>query len=106
MKEERENRELYQRTFQEVHASGELKGKVEAMGQQYTEKRRRVRIRYAVALAAVLLLMFSNVIAYAATGRTWLSTVVMPDGERKEVLLEERFDENGNSYYVGTFSEE
>ncbi|HIR98524.1 MAG TPA: hypothetical protein IAD39_11740 [Candidatus Merdisoma faecalis] len=37
---------------------------------------------------AVLLLMFSNVIAYAATGRTWISTVILPDGQKREVLLE------------------
>ncbi len=102
--EERENRKLYQSMFHEIHASGELKRKVEAMGQNQLERRTKVRIRYAVALAAVLLLMFSNVIAYAATGRTWITALVL-DGERTEVILEEHFEEDGTPYYIGRFPE-
>ena len=51
---------------------------------------------------AVLLLMFSNVIAYAATGRTWISTVILPDGQKREVLLEEHYDEDGSRYFTRT----
>ena len=54
--------------------------------------------------AAVLLLMFSNVIAYAATGRTWITALVL-DGERTEVILEEHFEEDGTPYYIGRFPE-
>lgn len=106
MREERENRILYQRLFDEIHASGELKRKVEAVEKDYTEKRAAIKIRYAVALGAVLLLMFSNVIAYAATGRTWISTVILPDGQKREVLLEEHYDEDGSRYFTGRFQKD
>ena len=55
---------------------------------------------------AVLLLMFSNVIAYAATGRTWISTVILPDGQKREVLLEEHYDEHGSRYFTGRFQKD
>lgn len=55
---------------------------------------------------AVLLLMFSNVIAYAATGRTWISTVILPDGQKREVLLEEHYDEDGSRYFTGRFQKD
>lgn len=106
MREERENRILYRRIFDEVHASGELKRKVEAMEKDYTERRGKIKIRCAVALAAVLLLMFSNVIVYAATGRTWISTVILPDGQKREVLLEEHQYEDGTRYFTGRIQED
>lgn len=79
---EKENREYYKNTFDEVHASDHLLRKVEAMGKEYNEKKVR-RILYKGCITAAVLaiaLVSSNIITYAATGRPWIITVTTSDG--------------------------
>lgn len=80
---EKENREYYKNTFDEVHASDHLLRKVEAMGKEYNKKKStRILRRSCVAAAALALaLVSSNIICYAATGSSWFITVTTWDGK-------------------------
>lgn len=85
---EKENRNYYRKTFQEVHASEDLLRKVEAMGKEY-HKKNGVKIWHKglVAVATLTLaLISSNIISYAATGSPWIITVTTSDG--RELLTE------------------
>lgn len=79
---EKENREYYKNTFDEVHASDHLLRKVEAMGKEYNEKKVRRILYKGCIIAAVLAiaLVSSNIITYAATGSPWIITVTTSDG--------------------------
>ena len=79
---EKENREYYKNTYKEVHASGHLLRKVEAMGKEYQKKNgtRILRRSFAAAAALALALISSNIISYAATGSPWIITVTTSDG--------------------------
>lgn len=105
MKDETENKEYYKRTFDEVHASENLLGKVRTMKKEDTRKR-TINMRCAVAAAAAILLLSSNLVAYAATGNTWIYALVTINGEQKKVNFEEKKDEEGNTYYEGKIEEE
>lgn len=80
---EKENREYYKNTFDEVHASDHLLRKVEAMGKEYNKKKStRILRRSCVAAATLALaLISSNIICYAATGSSWFITVTTWDGK-------------------------
>ncbi|XCP86355.1 hypothetical protein ABXS75_06020 [Roseburia hominis] len=105
MKNEIENKEYYQRTFNEIHASEELLGKVKTMKKEEIKKK-VIKMRYAVAAAAAVLLLSSNLVAYAATGSTWIHALITINGEQKNVDLEEKTDEDGNKYFEGKIEDE
>lgn len=89
MKIEQENRNYYRDTFDEVHASEALLRKVEAMKQETITKKQHTyphRGYAAAAIAAVLI--FSNVITYAASGNLWILSITMPDGKTIEKVVE------------------
>ena len=86
MKDEQENKAWYQRTFNEVHASERLFGKVEAMNKE--QKAIKKTLSKGVAAAALGALVFSNVISYAASGSPWILTITLPSGEIKEIEIE------------------
>lgn len=104
--DETQNRKLYRQTFDEIHASPELLGKVKDMKNTKNTHiiKKASRIGYALAAALALCFIFSNVITYAATGSSWIEKVVVYiNGEKKQVELTHMQDENGNDYYQGTF---
>ena len=79
---EKENKEFYQAAYREVHASEQLLRKVEAMGKAYHQKHgKKILRRSCIAAAALALaLISSNIISYAATGRSWIISVTTSDG--------------------------
>lgn len=106
MNTEKKNQAWYQSTFEEVHASEHLLRKVEAMAnkEQRETRKKRLRTGYAAA-AAVALLVFSNVISYAASGSPWILTVTLPDGEVQQMEVEPDYD-NGTSSYIYEYTGE
>lgn len=99
MNTERDKKTWYQRTFDEVHASDDLLRKVEAMkNENGMNKRRKTLSRGAIAAAAFALLMLSNVISYAASGSPWILTITLPDGETRQVRMEQGCEDG--SYFV------
>lgn len=108
MNKEIKNKAYYQNTFDEVHASEDLLRKVRAMKNENGNKRMRktVKLGYAAA-AALLVLVSSNAIAYAATGSTWVEKVIVTiNGQESEVEMRKSVDGNGNVTYEGTFGED
>lgn len=106
LNDETQNIELYRQTFDEIHASPELLGKVKDMkNSKNTHKiKKAAQIGYTLAAALALCFIFSNVITYAATGSSWITKVVVRiNGEEKQVDMVHMQDENGNDYYQGTF---
>ncbi len=83
-------KKAYQDTFNEIHAPEALAGKVKTMNkEQNVSKNSSVVKKIAVAAAAVcVLLVGSNIATYAATGSTWLDSVVVYF--------------NGNAYYAAS----
>lgn len=112
MNHEKKNKEYYQNTFNEVHASEDLLRKVEAMKESKDGRRKKgikktIKFGYAVAAALVIAMISSNVIAYAATGSTWVEKVIVTvNGEEKEAEIEKVIDSDGNGYVVTTVEEE
>lgn len=93
------NKELYQSTFNEIHASSELLREVKDMNKDNIKKGFKWTRRFGYGLAALAAVGFisSNAIVYAATGTTWVKKAfVTIDGEKKEVKVEKTVDENGN----------
>ncbi|MDE6959585.1 MAG: hypothetical protein K2P27_01850, partial [Lachnospiraceae bacterium] len=73
MNTEKDMRTWYQHTFDEVHASEDLLRKVNTMkNENEMYKAKKKLSKGAVAAAAFALLMLSNVISYAASGRAWI----------------------------------
>ena len=102
MNTDKKIQELYTGVFDEVHASDELLRKVKAMTDTNKKKsiRTTVKVLYTVAAVAVLLIA-SNVIAYAATGGTLLNVII--NGEEQTVTAA---DENGRyTFTYGTDNE-
>ncbi len=99
MNTEKKNQAWYKSTFEEVHASERLLRKVEAMTNkdQRETMKKRLRTGYAAA-AAIAVLVFSNVISYAASGHAWILTVTMPDGEVRQMEVEPDYDNGASSY--------
>lgn len=109
MSEEMKFKNGYQDTFNEVHAPADLSRKV--MNMSNTEKKRTAgaSARKWVAAAALALIVFvgGNGVAYAATGNGLLKTVMVYfNGTGYEVNMEEKVDENGVTYYEGTYEVE
>lgn len=87
MRTEKDNQIWYQRTFDEVHASEHLRRKVEAMRNE-RETFKKILPKGMIAAAACGLLVFSNVISYAASGSPWILTITLPGGETRQVEME------------------
>lgn len=83
MKTEKDNQIWYQNTFDEVHASEHLFRKVEAMRNENGTFKRTLS-KGAIAAAAFSVLVFSNVISYAASGSPWILTVTLPGGVTRQ----------------------
>ena len=107
MNEDLKNRERYQAAFNEVHAPEALARKVKNMSE--TKKNKSVPLKKISAAAAAIAVVFvgSNAITYAATGSTWVrSVIVYFNGTAKEMELTECVDGNGNTYYGGMTEDE
>ena len=99
MNTEKDMRTWYQHTFDEVHASEDLLRKANTMkNENEMYKAKKKLSKGAVAAAAFALLMLSNVISYAASGRAWIMTITLPDGETRQIELEQGPDEG--QYFV------
>lgn len=108
MSDEMKLKQDYQDTFNEVHAPAELSRKVMNMARTENKKAAVSFARRFAAVAAIALTVFvgGNGIAYAATGNSLLKTVkVYINGSGYETQLEEEVDENGVTYYEGTFED-
>ena len=83
------NKEFYKSTFDDIHASDELLRKVQAMNKEKTNKKTHAvrKVIYIVA-AAVILLVASNAVVYAATGESLFETilVVTVDDQSNEIV--------------------
>lgn len=99
MNQYKSNHEFYQSVFDEVHASDELIRKVQNMTNSKTKKKiYAIRKIAFVAAAVILMLVASNVVAYAATGATWIEHLITAtiDGQDRDAKLIDKYDENGN----------
>ena len=93
MKEEYRKMELYRETFSEVHAPDALKGKVKDMANNK-------KALWTAALAAIVFTS-SNVVAYAATGETWVKMVTINiNGKKLQAHVEEKQDEKSKEISV------
>lgn len=89
MNTEKNNQTWYHHTFDEVHASEDLLRKVNTMkNENGRNKAKKTLSKGVVAAAAVALLMLSNVISYAASGRAWILTITLSDGETRQIEME------------------
>lgn len=82
------NKEFYTDTFNEVHVSATVLGKVRDMKMEKTTIKRQNKLRYAASVVAILAvcLIASNGICYAATGDTWIQKVTFyVNGEKQEL---------------------
>lgn len=103
MNTEKDNQTWYQHTFDEVHASEDLLRKVNAMkNENEMNKTKKTLSKGAVAAAAVALLMLSNVISYAASGRAWILTITLPDGETRQIEMEPGLEDGQYFVYEDT----
>lgn len=88
MNREEENKLFYKNTFDEVHASDNLLRKVKYMKAENKKIVKRISKRFVCAAAALAVvgMVSSNAIAYAATGSTWIKKVMISiDGKDYEV---------------------
>ena len=102
MSEEMKFKNEYHNTFYEVHTPEELSRKVMNMQKKEDNKTTTFFVRKLAAVAAIALVVLigGNGIVYAATGNSLFSTVkVYFNGTDYETQLEEKVDENGNTYY-------
>lgn len=108
MKNEKENKNMYKETFDEVHASENLLGKVKDMKRENVNIVKRISKKAACAAAALAVVGFisSNAIVYAATGSTWVEKVkVSFDGKQYEAEIQ-RIDENTAICRIGSDEDE
>ena len=109
MNKDKQIRERYNSTFQEIHASDELKGMVENMAYQKNIIWKNVwKKGLAVAAAIAVVFVAGNVVTYAATGDNLMKYVTVKiQGEntnlKQDIKLEKTVDENGQPCYRGTF---
>ena len=87
MRTDKDNQTWYQNTFDEVHASERLLRKVEAMKNEH-EPVKKILPRGIMAAAAFGVLVFSNVISYAASGSPWILTITLPGGETRQMEID------------------
>lgn len=103
---EKNNQTLYQQTFDEIHASKELLGKVNDMKNEKIMKR-ATKIGYAIAAAIAVCLISSNVVTYAATGSSWVEKIIVYiNGEARDVDMTYKTDSDGNGYYEGVIEDD
>lgn len=104
MSNQKQNYDLYQNTFNKVHASDELVRKVKLMTKENSKtKIYALKKVLCIAAAAVFLFVASNVVAFAATGETWVEMITMKvtyNGEKKDIDIIKTTDEDGNRRYV------
>ena len=105
MSTEKKIKDMYNSTFSEVHASDELKGMVENMaGNKKILWKNALKKGSVVAAALALVFVSGNIVTYAATGNSLISYVSEKiNGEEKDVKLEKKVDDKGNTYYHGHF---
>lgn len=109
MNKDKQIRERYNSTFQEIHASDELKGMVENMAYQKNIIWKNVWKKGLAAAAAIAVVFVAgNVVTYAATGDNLVKYVTVKiQGEntnlKQDIKLEKTVDENGQPCYRGTF---
>lgn len=97
MNRDNENRMFYKDTFDEVHAPDELLRKVKNMKIENKDKVRRISKRFVCAAAslAIVGLVSSNAIAYAATGSTWVEKIIVSvDGKGYEAEIYKSDEDN------------
>jgi len=110
MNKRMDEKTYYCNTFDEAGASEDLFRKVITMKHKdnYRKIRKTVRMRYAGAVAALVLtvLVSSNIVTYAATGSTWIEKVMVTvNGEEKEVDMTRYKDADGGDCYEMTVDE-
>lgn len=100
---EQEIKHSYRETFREIHVPEALSERVMNISESGKKCTSFYVKRWAAAmLALVILLVGSNGIAYAATGKLWLETVIVHfNGASYQVDMKEQTDEDGNVYYSG-----
>lgn len=104
-------RKEYRDTFNEVHAPEALTRKVINMSKTENKNNQGIQLSFirrlvTVAAIALVLLIGSNGIVYAATGSSLLKTVkVYFNGISYEANLEEKTGEDDVTYYEGTFED-
>lgn len=104
MKIEKDNHKFYRSTFDKVHASDELVGKVKNMTKVEAKKKMYV-MKKVLCIAAVVAVLFvvSNLAVYAATGESWVEMLVVcvsVNGEEMDVNVKKITDENGDVKYA------
>lgn len=104
MKIEKDNQKFYRSTFDKVHASDELVGKVKNMTKVEAKKKMYV-IKKVLCIAAVVAALFavSNFAVYAATGESWVEMLVVRvivNGEDMDVNVKKITEENGDVKYA------
>lgn len=103
--QEKMNQTFYRQTFDEIHASRELLGKVNSMKKE--TKTHAARIGLAIAAAAAICFISSNIATYAATGSSWVQKIVIYfNGEANEVDLNYKTDLDGNGYYEAVIEDD
>ena len=98
-----EMKKEYRETFSEIHAPKALAGKVRNMVKMENGKMGMsfVKKLAVTAAAAAVLFVGSNGVAYAATGSTWVETVVIHfNGSGYDAEVNGEVGEDGVSYSV------
>ena len=106
MNEELELKSEYKETFAEIHAPVALAGKVKNMHKNHkaNETKQSTMLKKLAMAAAVfvVLLVGSNGVVYAATGSTWLRTVIVNmNGKQYSVDMTGEQTEDGLVTYSG-----
>lgn len=70
------NKELYKNTFDQVHVSEEMIRKLKMMKKNNKIIRRNIYMKYAIAALAMFLVVGSNAVCYAATGKNLYTFIV------------------------------
>ena len=112
------SKELYQRTFDKLHAPEELFNKVDNLDYDMVKQNKKTVMRRAILAAAVVAALFilSNAVALAATGHPWIGKIFDWNAEpsRPRDNIADFFIENGSlfdsssperDYYGGTYLE-
>lgn len=97
------NKDYYRDTFDEIHVSSDMLGKVMNMDMNKKEFLRKNTLKYAISAAAALLICFlvSNGISYAATGEPWTEKIKLwIDGQEVERDITWQQNEDGSYYGV------
>ena len=102
------NKKLYKDTFDKVHMSEEVFGKVRNMSINERQTKRKFKFKYAMTFAALaIVFVLSNVITYASSGTTLVEKVaVYIDGKKHDISeMEKSIDKDGNVCYEYTLKD-